>query len=255
MQVGSYLLGVQSTTPELDRLVARILAGHLVEDVQAPPNYSVRMSSTGLSGHHRLLEGNRTVVRTRSLHRLLWALCGFLDSHVAERDTAAVHVDALVLVHQGRALLMPPVLRPAVLAERDLRYEGFRVLDAPTAALDPASGELVVTPPTFALSDGAFSEAALAPEPAEAPPTVGPGKYPIHLWVDIADTEEPTTPTRANLVAEANRGLRNRSAVGPQAALSALAHVASHARPFAVPATRYRHRLLEQLKKVLDEPA
>lgn len=237
--------------------MARLLAGHLAENVQAPPNYSVRMSAAGRSGFHRLLEGDRTtLVRTRSVRRLLWALCAFLDSHAAERDTAAVHVDALVLVYQGWALLLPRVFRHAVLTEDELRQQGFRILDAPTAALDSATGELLVRPPTLDIDEGAFGEAdAFETGPAYDPPTVRPGRYPVCLWVDMAYAEVPTTPSRAVLVAQANRAVRNRTAVGPQAALSALARAAEGTRPFAVPAARYRQRLLEQLREALDEPA
>ncbi|MPZ61545.1 MAG: PqqD family peptide modification chaperone [Propionibacteriales bacterium] len=260
VRVGSYLLGVRSATSELDGLVARALAAHLVDDVRAPPNYSLRLAASDGIAHHRMFRACETPVRTRSLRRLLDALCGFLASHAAEQDSAAVHLDALVLVHDGRVMLLPPELRPLRTGEEELRRYGVRILDSQTAPLDPASGQLVIRPPMLTMDDAALAEAAAVapePEPAEAAPVAEPGHYPVRVWADVATTgasHDTDTPSRAALVATANRRVRNRPAIDPQTALSTLAQVASGAVPVWLAAGTETGAMLEQLLKALDRP-
>lgn len=227
VRVGRYLLGVRSATPQLDRLVTHVLGTHLVEDATAPPNYSLRLASPDGLGYHRLFRTCETSVRTRSLHRLLRALCGFLAEYDAEQDTTVVHLDALVLVRDGQAHLLPPQLRPLLPAEDVLRRQGFGVVDAATAALDPERGDLRVQAPLFEVDDATLTEARrLEPEPVESSPAVDPGRYPVRSWVHVS-IEKGSSSSPAAVVAAANRRVRNRSAVGAQTALSTLACVAS----------------------------
>lgn len=237
VRVGRYLLGVRSGSPELDRLVGRVLDDHLVPDGEAPPNYSLRLASTDGVRQHRLFHNCETSVRTRSLQRLLRAVAAFLAGHADEQDTTVVHVEALVLTWGGVAFVLPPELRPLLPTEEALLGRGLRLLDAPTAALDPASGELVVRPPRFPLDEAAVAEAAdLQAEPGEVVPTVPPGHYPVRGLVHLAVTGQPHAPSRAAVVARTNRRVRNRAAIGAQTALSVLARVVDETGPFVVPA-------------------
>jgi hypothetical protein len=254
VRAGDYLLGVRSATPALDELVCRTLAGHLVDDVEAPPNYSLRLAATGGVRYHVMFRDCQTPVRTRSLCRLLRALCGFLDSHVAEQDSTAVHVEALVMVRDGVALLLPAELRPLLTSEEHLRRRGFRVLDALTAALDPATGRLLARKPSITVDGTTLAAAAaLETEPDEALPTVELGDYPVRFWIDIARRgAPPEASTPAALVARANRRVRNRTAIGAQTALSTLADVASSAHHAAVPAARHTSAVLDHLVALLE---
>ncbi|MGH3329240.1 MAG: hypothetical protein ACRDPT_15860 [Streptomycetales bacterium] len=254
MQVGSYLLGVRSETPELDRLVVRSLAGHVVEGVQAPPNYALRL------GHQHVLRAScQPLVRTRSLHRLLRALHALLADHAAEQDTTAVRVETLVLIRDGAALLLPPALRPLLCVEDELRRRGFRILDGCVATLEMADGELVVAPPVMPVDYATLARAqALAPEPAVPPPTAEPGRYPVRFWVTTTEGQgveghaRVAVPHRGVLVAQANERVRNREAVGAQAALSTLARATSGAHPLAISPARHTHAVLDQLVELLD---
>lgn len=253
VRVGRYVLGVRSGSAELDRLVSHLLQGHLAPGVEPPPNCSLRLASTDGVRFHRMFRGCETSVRTRSLRRLLRALCGFLAEHAAEQDATAVHVDALVLLRGGQAYLLPPALRPVLPAEDALCRQGFRVLDAATAALDP-DGSLVVGPPLFGLDEAGVAEAAeLAPEPPRPLPPIDVGRYPVHAWAHIALAEDvPRGPAR--VVADANRRVRNRTAVGAQTALSALTRVASNARLVEVPAGQPTSATLDQLADPAGHP-
>jgi hypothetical protein len=243
---GRYLLGVRSATPELDRLFGRVLAEHLVPDAVAPPNYSLRMGSTDGVRHHRMFYKCETSVRTRSLQRLLRAVCAYLAAHADEDDATRVQMDAVVLTHDGMAVLLPAELRPLLPSEDALRRRGFSMLDAPTAALDPAGGELVVRPPTFPLDVAALAEAAaLEAEPAEVISSVAPGRYPVRCVVHVVARGQPAEPSRATLVARSNRRVRNRAALGAQAALSAVARTTMEADLLVVPASQPTGEILD----------
>lgn len=227
VRVGRYVIGVRSAPGVLDELVSTMLGRHVVPEVQAPPNCSVRLASTDGLRFHRLFRGCETSVRTRSLRRLLQALGGFLAAYAAEDDADAVHVDALVLVHRGEALLLPRELRPLLPAEEAMRRRGLRVLDAATAALEPGSGELMIPPPLFEIDSAlATRVAALENEAPESALSAAPGRFPVRAWAYLTVGDgSPSGP--ASVVAAANRRVRNRSAVGAQTALSTLAELAS----------------------------
>jgi len=228
VRVGRYVIGVRSGTTALDRLVTAMVDGHVLSGVRAPPNCSLRLASTDGLRFHRLFRGCETSVRTRSLHRLLRALSGFLAEYAVEDDPTAVHLDALVLVHGGEALLLPAELRPLLPAEDALRRRGLQVLDAATAAIEPGSGDLEVQQPLFEVDEALLAETAhLAAEPTEAMPQVEPGRYRVRTWAYLATGKDERGP--AEVVAAANRRVRNRAAVGAQTALTTLADLASTA--------------------------
>ncbi|MGH3342810.1 MAG: hypothetical protein ACRDPK_07995 [Carbonactinosporaceae bacterium] len=238
----------------MDRLVAHSLAGRLVEGAHAPPNYVLRL------GHQHVLRSScQTLVRTRSLHRLLRALHALLADHVAEQDTTAVRVDTLVLIRDGAALLLPPTLRPLLCVEDELSRRGFQILDGCVATLDISNGELVVAPPVMPVEGATLTRArAVAPEPAGPPPTAEPGRYPVRIWVTTAagrgvEGHAPVAaPRRALVVAQANQRVRNRERIGAQAALSTLARAASGARPLAMSPAKHTQAVLSQLVELLD---
>lgn len=252
---GRYLLGVRSATPELDRLVGHVLAEHLVPDAEAPPNYSLRMASTDGVRHHRMFYKCETSVRTRSLQRLLRAVCTYLAGHVDEDEATTVQVDAVVLSYDGMAILLPPELRPLLPSEEALRRRGFCLSDAPTAALDTAGRELVVRPPTFPLDEKALADAAaLAAEPVEVISPVAPGRYPVRCVVHIVPRGQPSEPSRATLVARNNRRVRNRTAVGTQIALSAVSTMTLGADLLVVSASQPTGEILDAVIERLHTP-
>jgi hypothetical protein len=243
---GRYVIGVRSATPELDRLVGHVLGQHLMPDAAAPPNLSLRTASSDGVRSHRMFHKCETTVRTRSLQRLLRAVCAHLDAHADEDDTTTVQVDAVALTLDGLAILLPPELRPLLPAEEALLRRGFHLLDAPTAALDPEGGELVVREPAFALDEAALAEAAaLAPEPDDVVPAVAPGRYPVRCVVHLVASGQPSAPSRATLVARGNRRVRNREAVGAQTALSAVARATLDTDRLVVPASESTGAILD----------
>jgi hypothetical protein len=245
VRVGRYLLGVRSATPELDRLVGHVLAEHLMPDAEAPPNYSLRTASTDGVRYHRMFYKCETAVRTRSLQRLLRAVCTYLAGHADEDDATTVQVDAVVLTYDGMAVVLPAELRPLLPSEESLRRRGLRLLDAPAAALDPDGGELVVRPSTFPLDEKALADAAdLEAEPEEVISSVAPGRYPLRCLVHVVASGEPA-PSRATLVARNSRRIRNRAAVGAQTALSALNRTTLDADLLVVPALQPTGEILD----------
>jgi hypothetical protein len=215
-------------------------------DADAPPNYSLRMASTDGVRHHRMFYKCETSVRTRSLQRLLRAVCAYLAGHAEEDDATTVQVDAVVLAYDGMAILLPAELRSLLPAEEALRRRGVSLSDSPTAALDPAGGELVVRPPKFPLDEKALADAAaLDAEPVEVISAVAPGRYPVRCVVHVVASGQPDAPSRATLVGRSNRRVRNRAAVGAQTALSAVTRTTMGADLVVVPASQPTGEILD----------
>ena len=46
VHIGEYHIGIRSSRPAVDDAVRQLLGSHLVEGVEAPPNYSVRIGGS-----------------------------------------------------------------------------------------------------------------------------------------------------------------------------------------------------------------
>jgi hypothetical protein len=137
-----------------------------------------------------------------------------------------IPVDTIALYRAGAVVLAPTVLRLQVRKlQRRLEDDGFVVIDAPLAKLDPATGELVVRDPPLQVDEAAV--AALirlaGQDPAAAEPGPAEGAYPVVGWLFRGAADD--TPARLDRVYELTRHVRAPDVVGTQHALDALARV------------------------------
>lgn len=188
----------------MDSVLRTALGAHLVEDVAAPPNYSVQMGETSgaSAGFHFLYRSSASVIRTRDPHRLVRGLFTHLSSHADNESNGLVKMHGVTLVAGGVAVLAPPVLRQwPELVERRLNARGLRFADTPWALVDPERAEVVVPEPSLTVDWSALEalDTAVA-TPRRADPPVPAGRYPLSGWAFWVGTDHAGPLSRAHAV-------------------------------------------------------
>jgi hypothetical protein len=186
--VDGLYIGVRSNTTSVDDVLRTALAAHLVENVEAPANYSVQLGEPSRSGagtgFHFLYRSSASVVRTRDARRVARGLFTHLSSHRVDLGRGLLRVHGVTLVAGGTAVLAPSVLRQwPELIERRLNGQGLRFADTPWALVDAARAEVVVPEPSLEVDWSALDR--LDPPAggrARPDPPVEPGRYPLVGW-------------------------------------------------------------------------
>ncbi len=229
---------MRSSTEAGRQLVRRLLAGHLVDGVEAPANYSLLIappSGRGAGGIHFLYRGTAPIVRTRDPHRLVMGLLSFLNSHAA--PAPGMEMVAVGLVdREDRAVLAPYALRASLdRVERRLGSRGLRVVDTPWAVVDAGSRELVVPEPDLNLHWPALERLReVAPRPAAADKPVPPGRYPIRAWALPASARLEGPLSRGAGVLLAATLVVRPAEIGGQRCLEDLARIIGPVPPFGI---------------------
>ncbi|MDP8970372.1 MAG: hypothetical protein M3N52_07745, partial [Actinomycetota bacterium] len=190
---------MRASSMGLHVLLEQVLAAHLVDDPQAPSNYSVQLVADGAPGKafHFLYDRSISALRTRSPRRLVEGLLSYLNSHTAAARDDLLVVDALAFVGDGRALLVPHAVRLSLSKlERPLNRAGFALVDVPRATLDVVSGQLVVPEWDLAV-DAAALDGLEALGPGRREPVVPPGRYPLAGWAFGGPDGEGMSPATA----------------------------------------------------------
>lgn len=202
MRRGPLLVGVRTESAPLAADLRAALGGSVVEGVQAPANYSVRVEGRGRGARYLLYRATCLVLRTRSRERLVLALRACLRAH--RGSSRRLRLRQTVLVSQAGALLLPPELFHRVEAvEGALLEAGLRLAQPPFALLDEASGALVVE------GDGAM-------------------QAPVRFWGVLGRDRQPVARSEV-LAAALRQAVRDFGVPGPRAFLT-LARVLSGAR-------------------------
>ncbi len=181
-------IGVRSNTTSVDDVLRTALAAHLVDNVEAPANYSVQLGEPSTSGagtgFHFLYRSSASVVRTRDARRVARGLFTHLSSHRVDLGRGLLRVHGVTLVAGGTAVLAPSVLRQwPELVERRLNGQGLRFADTPWALVDAARAEVVVPEPSLEVDWSALDRLdALAGGRVRPDPPVEPGRYPLVGW-------------------------------------------------------------------------
>ena len=183
--IGPVHLGIRSDTDDLQDALTRALQRYLVQDVQAPPNFSLRLSSgDGGAGSQKLkflYRGHGCIIRSRSRARVVRGLLNYLDAFVAPPD-GTLRVRSFALVKQGKAYLVPRMIEVWLdLLSSPLHKAGFQFVDVQNAAVDLATRELVVPELHLAIDTKAL-ETVQRESGGREPPPIGPGRYPIEAW-------------------------------------------------------------------------
>lgn len=178
--VGSLQIGVRTGSTSLDVGLRAALAAHIVEDGQAPPNYSVRLTE-GPGSFHFLYWGGRTVLRTLDPQRLLDGLLTHLSAH-AGLVPGRLRANALAAMRGDAALVLPAWLRQELPHfEPLLVRRGFTVADGPWVEIDLATAEVVVEPP-LRVHRPALDTIIANTRRKRREPSVPPGRYRIAAW-------------------------------------------------------------------------
>ncbi|MBW3578454.1 MAG: hypothetical protein KY462_12075 [Actinobacteria bacterium] len=216
MRAGDYNVGLRAGSATAETFLRRLLGAHLVDDDDAPANYSLHLDDapTTRSGRalHLLFTGGSLTVRTASPQRAVHALIARLSDHVRGSDGAALRLKTGAVVGPAGAAIVPRrFARELVAHERRLADAGLRLVDT-GVELDPDTGELVVPEPALTVEWSALELLPPGPDGASVPA----GRYPVVVWT----TEQERT--RGQLLAQAAGLARDLDAVGPQRALDAL---------------------------------
>lgn len=220
---------MRSSTEALDRSLRQVLAAYVVDDPDAPANYSVQLSppvgrAAVSAPLHRLFEAHCEVVRDRAPLRVVRALLAHLGA-LLPPDADLMQVRAVAVVGPNGAVLAPASWRRrAPGLERHLRRARLRILDAPFACLDVRTGNLVVPTAALAVDEAALASldglAASPPQAREA--ALPPGSHPLTGWA-MTPSEEEQAPSGAAALVAAVGLVANLDAVGWPRALEALA--------------------------------
>ena len=219
------------------RWLEAAFAAYLVDDDQAPPNYSVQLNAPEREGQrpfHFLFQAGTTAARSGSARRIVHALLLHLSGLVEEARGDGLTAGALPLVRDGRCLLVPPGARADLKrTERAFNRAGIAVDDHHHALIDLVTGELVVEAPTVGLAEEAYAALArLSPEPARAEDVAPEGRYPVVGWAFL-DQSRPEL-TGADGVLRALNLLRHAHVVGVQGSVDALARLFVQAKPVTI---------------------
>lgn len=225
-------IGVRASDDRLDDFLRRVLAAHLVTDVEAVPNYSIALASapknTRAAGFHLLHRNSYRVLRTRDPSRLVRGLFNHLDSH-EEPPEGVIRINGLPLIGERGAFVAPTILRQYLAQmERRLNLRGVRIVDSPWALVDHVRGELIVPEPSLTVDWTPFDELDELAPGSRPDPTVPPGRYPMTGWAFLG---YGPPPSRAQAVALASRLTVGVGDLGGQEYLEALAAVMSDIEP------------------------
>jgi hypothetical protein len=202
IRVGDFHIGVRSSTLDGDATMRRLLADHVVDDPNAPANYSLLSPEPGQGrrGVYRLYEGSTAIARARSEARIFIAMV----------DVLAGHLD-------GKPRLVPLNVRPflkgteVILAPREtvsfldsieprLRRLGVECLVHVKPKLDPSTGTVVLNEELLPMRREVFDEL----EDGSGPLRTHNGRFRIRDWIFFgADRDGDATLSPAVAVSRA----------------------------------------------------
>lgn len=189
--------GVAANVPGVAVALRQALSRLVVDDPEAPRNFSVRFSAD-VKKAHLLFWGGCVAARSFDPNRLLRALFDHLGAHLPP-PSGLVWVASLAYVRKGRAVLVPAPLKDDLrIVDRQLRGAGYVAVDSPRSLIDPSTGELVVADMVDPDPD-AVARAVEGVAQRRAEPTVPIGRYPLARWVfiDYAGGWGPVSRARA----------------------------------------------------------
>jgi hypothetical protein len=167
LRVGARVAVVGSGTTDVDALLRAVLADHVVPvpaGLAAEPPFLGITAPAGAAGRgprpvflvHR---GEANVARSRSAVGAVRAAVAYLASFADLAPLGLAALDALAVVRDGRAMLVPQPDEP-VRFGHELADRGVATADVPVAVVDAARREVVVGAPAFHVDAAAFGDDA-----------------------------------------------------------------------------------------------
>ncbi len=218
----------------------RALASYAVEDLPAPPNYSLQLSRGEGADSHKLRFLHRAhigVIRTRWRSRALRGLLNYLNEFLPRPD-GLLQAQALALVKDGRAYLVPRPLEVWLeLLSSPLHRAGFQFVDLQTVLVDLGARELVVPELQLEVDAQALPDMHRSEGGAREPAPVAPGRYPIEAWAFFE--REGRAPSAQSTLLQLFESTNNAFDFGVPETLRALAPFAAALRVSNIGSPRY----------------
>jgi hypothetical protein len=190
---------VRTNDAAIGAQVASLLEAHVVPDIQAPANLSMLVGEDNgpVREFHRLFRGGQLVARTRSRGRLVRSTLSYLDAFVDE-PVGTVRLDARLLVRDGGAVLIDPMLRFSLeRLERRLEHTGYRFADVLGAPVDREQLEVKLWPPRLEIDRGALEVLNREYPPEVSEFELAAVQLPVHALVLLhADSENGWSASR-----------------------------------------------------------
>jgi hypothetical protein len=205
---------VRADSEATDALLRRAFADRVVDDVDAPPNYSVVLhddaGSRGVRQLHQLFRASSLVTRSRDHGRIVHALAAHLSAHLDDEPTSdpesgLLQTIALGAVAGSNAYLLPRWLLSSLkTVQPRLNRLGVQLVDGPRTLVDATTGELVVPEPAVTVDPSVAAELAPSGKRSPEPPAIAPGRYPLRSWAcAVRDTDRASARlSRARAVGE-----------------------------------------------------
>jgi hypothetical protein len=199
LRIGDLLVGVRSDPAPFSKRIRTMLAAHLVEGLDAPPNYSIRLETRepgrkAPAHGYVLYRSQCLLLRTRRRERVLRALMTSLSGHVEPLD-GLLRVRQLAVIGRSGAVILPNELfwRLEALEPR-LGEHGVRLVEPPFVDIDAGTGDLILAPPTMdvdpAKTGRGWPGFASADGHARS-------RHPIVEWTFLGPDDGPLTPHAA----------------------------------------------------------
>jgi hypothetical protein len=194
VQVGDLYVGLRANDEAIEQRLRDLLAPHVVDDVEAPPNLSLAVGTDDGTrrGVHLLYRSCARELRTPSLGRLLRAVPAQLDGY-APPPRDRIRLNARALVAADHAVLLDGRCDAQLeRAEPRLARAGYRRSDAPFVEIDTATGELVLGPPRVDFAPAAAAALEADDPPGDREVLLDGRRLPVRSMLVI----DPSTPDR-----------------------------------------------------------
>ena len=175
--------GIRANTDAAADSLRRLAPHRVVDDPDAPRNFSVQFSPSR-DDAHLLFWGGCVAARSFDPHRIVRALVDHLTAHLAP-PRGLVWVESRAFVGAEGVVLMPARLDDDLrIIDRQIRLAGFVPVDSPRSLIDLTTRELVV-PDLLGFDRDAARAIVRGVVTRRTEPTVDVGRYPLRRWVFI----------------------------------------------------------------------
>lgn len=204
-RINGHHVGIRYNSAATAEILDSLLLGRVVDDRRAGHSFSIALNdpstgsdaSRGMRGLNLLAQPGEPPVRSRDPVRVLRALL----SHMADGtvdfdpDCGRLQVDAIAIIHERGAALLPRELRGFEPRLQGLLARcGIALADIRHPEIDAETMELVVPEPAVEFDQSVLGQFGCPTRSASERPLVGPGRYPLTTWGVVQPGQPGATP-------------------------------------------------------------
>lgn len=219
--IGGYHLGIRSSHAAIDAAIRELLADYLVDDPDAPNDFSIWLETDAESGATNidLFDYHNAIWRSGTMAPIREAVTSQLARYVLA-DQYVWFKGAAIAGPKGATILPGAFSSMVGFMASGIKLREFTVLPGPVA-LDPATLELVAGPLDDRLSETARKEFDLLAEWTDGGPPIAPsGRYPLRGLPLVASEVAEADPFAA--VANGFAAVDNTEQFGVEAAVDVI---------------------------------